>query len=244
VKTTSADLDVFGEAYGESSPYRLDNRLIMTWYPKRILVQTQGRSLLELGIGHGHTTTMFSERFGRHVVVEGSSRVIRRFREQHPENRTAVVHSLFEDFETDERFDVIVMGFVLEHVDDPHAILTKFRRFLSPGGVVFVAVPNAMALNKRYGCEAGLISDYFALSRTDLAQGHQRLYTVEMLTEEVRQARYEVGRVEGLYLKPLGTRQLASLDLSEDVYQAMMKTGVDYPELCVAILMRLELPYE
>ena len=76
--------------------------------------------MLELGLGHGYSTEYFAKTFQRYRVVEGSRQMIDRFREHFAIEGVDIVQGYFEDFETDERFDAIGMGFVLEHVDDPH----------------------------------------------------------------------------------------------------------------------------
>ena len=45
---------------------------------------------------------------------------------------------------------MIVMGFILEHVDSPvQEIISRYKSYLSPGGKMFLAVPNAEVLNRR-----------------------------------------------------------------------------------------------
>jgi 2-polyprenyl-3-methyl-5-hydroxy-6-metoxy-1,4-benzoquinol methylase len=41
-----------------------------------------------------------------------------------------------------ERFDVVVLADVLEHLDDPAALLQRSRSVLSPGGMLLITVPN------------------------------------------------------------------------------------------------------
>jgi trans-aconitate methyltransferase len=232
-----ADLDAFVQAYGEGFPYSLDNEIILGWYPDRVLDRAPTKaSLLELGIGHGFATPKFSRHFRRHVVLEGSPAVIHRFRESHPDCRAQIVEGRFETFQTSERFDTIVMGFVLEHVDEPQAILQRFRRFLAPGGRCYVAVPNGQSLHRRLGHEAGMLDDMMALGQADLELGHQRLYSVETLRQELDQAGYRIASLEGIFLKPFTTGQLNSLQLSPSVLRALCQVGVPYPELCCALL--------
>ena len=238
-------LDTFLDAYSENFSYAFDNNIMLNWYPDRILQICQSKgSLLELGVGHGFSTNRFARSFDRHVVVEGSASVIQQFRSQHPDCSAEIVESYFEDFETEERFDVIVMGFVLEHVEDPCMVLRHFRKFLGPNGRCFVAVPNGESLHRRIGRAAGLLGDLMELGLADLELGHRRLYSLRNLTDVLSLANYRVVRTEGIFLKPLTTPQLQSLNLTEDVIRAMCAVGVDYPELCCAMLVEAEVVAE
>jgi 2-polyprenyl-3-methyl-5-hydroxy-6-metoxy-1,4-benzoquinol methylase len=233
-------LNSFTTAYQSTFPYYLDNELILKWYPERVLKLAQGNSLLELGIGHGFTSAAFSGRFSRHVVVEGSEEVIAQFRRNHPAEKIEIIYSYFEAFETQEKFDVIMMGFVLEHVDAPEVVLKRFSQFLSPRGSIFIAVPNSEALNKRFGYHAGLISDLGELTASDRALGHQRVFTVSSLRLMVESSGYYVKTMEGLFLKPITTLQMQQLKLSPEILHAMLEVGVDYPELCVGLLAEVK----
>ena len=64
------------------------------------------------------------------MIVDGASIVIERFREANPAFAGEIALSYFEDYAPEETFDVIVMGFVLEHVDDPALVLRRYRALL------------------------------------------------------------------------------------------------------------------
>ena len=100
----------------------------------------------------------------------------------------------FEDFETEERFDAIGMGFVLEHVEDPGLILRRYQDFLAPGGQIFIAVPNAESLHRRLGNFAGMLPDMTTLSPADEAFGHRRYFTAETLRDLVEALEHLFGR--------------------------------------------------
>lgn len=235
-------LDNYLEAYEGDLQYDFDNEILLNWYPQRILKHTQNcKALLELGLGHGYTTSIFSKQFKRHVVLDGSVAIIKNFQAKYPECKAEIIETYFEEFETNEKFDLIVMGFILEHVDDPILILKHYRKFLAPGGRMFLAVPNAEVLNRRLGHIAGLLKNMQELSENDLILGHQRYYTVQSLKDDVIEAGYSIELIEGIYLKPLTTAQMISLNLDKNIITALCEVGVSYPELCCGILAEIKL---
>lgn len=235
------DLNAVSSEYRPNAATEIENNLILNWYPYRIIRRFgHAASLLELGLGHGYTARVFTGACKRHVVIDGASVVIEQFRRNTPDFRGEIVESYFEDYTSNVPFDVIIMGFVLEHVDDPDLILERYRDFLAPGGKLYVAVPNAKSMNRRLGLELGLIDDIYSLNTNDIALGHQRQYCRDTLTAAVTRAGYRITHEEGIYLKPLPLGLLKTLDDFDSNLQAMLKVGVDFPDLCVGLLMELE----
>lgn len=238
----SNQLDQHVQAYQGENIYDFDNSILLNWYPKRILEKTtSAKSLLELGLGHGFSTRVFDGHFSRHVVLDGSSAVIDYFKKQFPNTNAVIEESFFESFQTTEKFDLIVFGFVLEHVEDPVLVLKHFAQFLTPGGRLFAAVPNAEVMNRRLGNLAGMLPDLQALSENDLLLGHKRYYTVSTFTTDIKSAGYEIISVEGIYLKPLATSQMVALNLPQSIIDSFCKLGIDYPELSCGILVEMKI---
>ena len=227
-------------AYNGQNLYDFDNNIQLNWYPQRVLRLTENvKSILELGLGHGFTTTIFSKYFDRHLVLDASPAVIENFRKKFPDCHAEIVETYFENFVSAETFDLIVLGFILERVDNPVDIMSYYKRFLTPRGKMFVTVPNAEVLNRRLGHLAGMLEDMQQLSDYDRMCGHKRYYTVKSLTEEVRRAGYKIERMEGIYLKPFTTLQMISLNFDQKVIDALCTVGVDYPELCCGIMAQI-----
>jgi len=236
----SVELNEYIAAYGDGFDYAFDNEVMLNWYPRRIMALTNGKdSVLELGIGHGYTCNHFSDFYAKYSVIDGSKSIIEKFKQQYPKSKAQIIQSYFENFDTDQTFDVIIMGFVLEHVDNPVQILNHFKKFIAPDGRCFVSVPNAESLHRRFGHEAGLLPDMSTLGIGDQALGHQRLYTVASMSRQLQNCGYRVVREEGIFLKPFTTSQLLSLDLSKEVLEGMCKVGVDYPELSASLLFEV-----
>jgi 2-polyprenyl-3-methyl-5-hydroxy-6-metoxy-1,4-benzoquinol methylase len=235
------DLNSEATQYHANAPSSFENDLVLNWYPQRIVQRLQPeRSILELGIGHGITAQIFHEVACRHVLIEGASVVIEQFRAEHPDLDCEIHHCYFEEFQTAELFDYIIMGFILEHVDDPPLILSRFRKLLKPGGKLYAAVPNGKSLNRRLGLTMGKIDDLYSLNQNDIALGHKRQYCVDTFKEQIEQAGYEVKHVEGIYLKPFPLHVLQAIDEADENFQALLEVGIDFPDLCVGILVEAE----
>ncbi len=234
-------LDSHVVAYNGQNLYDFDNNIQLNWYPKRVLrLAENAKSILELGLGHGFTTAIFSNHFDKHLVLDASPAVIENFRKRFPDCDAEIVETYFENFVSDDKFDLIVLGFILEHVDNPVEIMSYYKRFLAHQGKMFVTVPNAEVMNRRLGHLAGMLEDMQQLSDHDRMCGHKRYYTVKSLAEEVRMAGYEIERMEGIYLKPFTTVQMISLNFDQKVIDALCTLGVNYPELCCGIMAQIK----
>lgn len=236
-------IDQSMSAYSKENVYDFDNNIILHEYPQMIAdrlgggIELKDKSLLELGLGHGYSALEFKGLVGgRHTVLEGDSAIIEKFNHEHPGHGIQIIETYFEDFETEGKYDIIVAGFVLEHVADPLQIIKKYMTYLDENGRMFIAVPNAEALNRRLGYEAGLISALGKLSQMDIELGHKRYFTVSSLSKMIMEAEMKLTGMEGIYLKPFTTRQILSLDLDGSILKAMCKVGRKYPELSLGIL--------
>lgn len=232
------NLDSVTSQYKPKAVTALENDLMLNWYPKRILKRIKRfGSLLELGLGHGFSAKLFEGHFKKQVIIEGSGVVIDLFNDEYEDFSGLIVKDYFENYQTDEKFDVIVMGFVLEHVDDPGYLLDRYREMLAVDGNIYICVPNAKSLNRRLGLELGVIRDIYDLNDNDIALGHKRQFCTDTLQELATTHNYEVTHLEGIYLKPLPLHILKTLPDFKANLEAMLKVGVDFPELCVGLLM-------
>ncbi len=234
------DLDTHVAAYQGDTDYEYDNRIMLRYYPKMVIERAPlCYSCLELGLGHGYTTDIFSKNYQRHLVIEGSGAVIDNFKKNYPDCRAQIQKCMFEEFDTDEKFGVIVLGFVLEHVDDPRLILKKYQKFLAEKGKMFVAVPNYEALNRRVGYEAGMIESMDEMSENDRVLGHKRFYNLSSLSLDINEAGLHSCGSAGIFLKPFSTKQMISLGLDNKIIDGFCKVGEMFPELCCGILTQV-----
>jgi SAM-dependent methyltransferase len=222
-----------------------ENLRMLGWYAQRLVAAVRragARSLISLGIGHQVVSRTILERLGgaldEYTIVEGSAARIAEFRAQTPLPAFArLENAFFEQFEAARPVDAIEMGFVLEHVDDPRLVLSRFVSFLRPGGVLVIVVPNARSLHRLVGHRAGLLDDLYRLSPHDFELGHQRYFDLQSIRGLAREAGLTVRATEGVFLKCLTTEQLARLGLSDAVMEGFFRVAVELPEISNAIYL-------
>ena len=112
-----------------------------------------GDSILEMGPAEGVMTELLAKTGMDLSIVEGSNDFCLRLQKMYPQAH--VTHSLFEDYRPTRKFDNIILGHVLEHVENPKVLLTHVKSWLKPGGRVICAVPNSRSLQSASGGDDG-----------------------------------------------------------------------------------------
>jgi 2-polyprenyl-3-methyl-5-hydroxy-6-metoxy-1,4-benzoquinol methylase len=102
-------------------------------------------------------------------------------------------HAAINELLDGEHFDVIVFADVLEHLPDPVGTLRSYRRFLAPGGMVLVSVPNVAVWNVR----VGLLLGHFQYTATGtLDRTHLRFFTRANLQRALTEAGLRVEQID------------------------------------------------
>ena len=196
-----------------------------------------GKDLLDLGIGDGICFKMLQKLPRSYDVVDSSKELIESF--ELDETKVNFYVSSFEDFPP-RKYDCIIMGCILEHVDDPRLILNKYKFFLNPGGKVFVDVPNGYVLNRQIAVHAGMLESVFQLTETDIRFGHKRIFSIESISSLVEDCGYRVLKTTGIFLKPITSAQMSQIGFSKEIYDALGVLGKKYPDLANTILLEIE----
>jgi 2-polyprenyl-3-methyl-5-hydroxy-6-metoxy-1,4-benzoquinol methylase len=225
---------------GRSERARLADIAADSWYAKGANDATvrycatlfsrywRGTHCLELGPAEGVMTETLAARFPSLTLVDGAERFCADLRARFP--AAIVVCSLFEEFEPAQRFDTIVLGHVLEHVEDPRLILARVRSWLAPAGVVCAAVPNAHSLHRQAAVLMGLLASEDSLNEVDLHHGHRRVYDPERLRADVDAAGLTLQHFGGYWIKPLSNAQIEAT-WTPEMLQAFMRLGERYPDI-------------
>ena len=132
------------KSFAENEKTRLDSIAVISKYAiganaytirysgKLFLKYMQEGNVLEMGPAEGLMTDILYPHFPDYTVVDGAGGFVNALIGKYPGIKGYV--SLFEDFESQEKYRNIILGHVLEHVQDPVSILKKCAKLLDSGG--------------------------------------------------------------------------------------------------------------
>jgi 2-polyprenyl-3-methyl-5-hydroxy-6-metoxy-1,4-benzoquinol methylase len=137
------------------------------------------------------------------------------------------------------------MTHVLEHLDDPVAVLQRVNReWLAPQGRFFLVCPNANAPSRQIAVKMGLISHNAAVTAAEAQHGHRCTYSIDTLERDVVAAGLKVVHRSGIFFKALANFQWDRLLQTDIVSQAYLdgcyQLGQQYPDLCASIFLVCE----
>jgi 2-polyprenyl-3-methyl-5-hydroxy-6-metoxy-1,4-benzoquinol methylase len=194
----------------------------------------RGKNILEMGPAEGVMTQKLSQLGMDLTVVEGSRSFCDLIQKDNPQAR--VVHSLFENFDPSEKFDNIILGHVLEHVDSPQDLLKRVSGWLTSQGRVMVAVPNSRSIHRQAAVMLGLLKFEEELNEADHHHGHRRVYNPETFRREFLLAGFKIEFFGGYWLKPLSNQQIEST-WTPKMVETFMLLGERYPDIAAELFI-------
>ena len=188
----------------------------------------RGSSILEMGPAEGVMTPLLEATGMSLTLVEGSAAFCQSLYRRFPS--ATVVHALFEHYAPSARFDNIVLGHVLEHVEDPGETVQRAATWLAPQGRILAAVPNSRSLHRQAAVLMGLLTHESALNEMDRHHGHRRVFDPESFRHCFLDAGLAIDVFGGYWLKPLANGQIEAT-WSPAMLDAFMRLGERYPDI-------------
>lgn len=205
---------------------------------KALAGQFRPGNALEMGCYHGEFTKKLLQVFADVTVIEGASDLIEIAR-RNVDDKATFILGQFEDVELEQRFDNIFLIHTLEHLSEPQPVLKKVRQWLSPGGRLFIVVPNANAASRQIAVGMGLIDFNAAVTEGERKHGHRCTYSLDTLEHEAVQAGFQVEQRGGILFKPLANFQFDAAYRAGIIDQAFFdgcyKLGMKYPDLTASV---------
>lgn len=196
---------------------------------------------LELGSSKGDFTKRLTKHFNDITCVEASNEAIE-IAKQNLDSNVIYYNSMFETVELPKKYDNIILTHVLEHIDDPIALLTKIQNeWLSENGKLFLVCPNANAPSRQIAVKMGLISHNSTVTPSEKEHGHQITYTLDTLERDAKNGNLNIIHRSGIFFKALANfqwDQLLSTDIiSKEYLDGCYQLGQQYPDLCSSIML-------
>jgi len=120
------------------------------WYRRHLAVyrwiadRCRGLDVVDMACGEGYGTAVLAERAARATGVDANPEAHEHARLKYTRPGVRFVRDLVEAYA--EPCDAVVFLQTIEHLQDPGAVLDRFRELLRPGGTAFVSTPNVLTL--------------------------------------------------------------------------------------------------
>jgi 2-polyprenyl-3-methyl-5-hydroxy-6-metoxy-1,4-benzoquinol methylase len=224
--------------------YNFDFDVMHPFMLKAFIPFLKEGNLLELGSFKGDFTGRLLPHFKDITCVEASGEAIAHAKTKLG-SQVKFVHALFEEASLPTRYDNIVLTHVLEHLDDPIAVMKRINsEWLSDTGRFFLVCPNANAPSRQIAVKMGLISHNNAITPAEKEHGHRITYTLDTLERDARAAGLKVVYRSGIFFKALANFQwdrLLNTDIiSKEYLEGCFQLGQLYPDLCSSIFLMCE----
>jgi 2-polyprenyl-3-methyl-5-hydroxy-6-metoxy-1,4-benzoquinol methylase len=204
--------------------------------------------LLELGCHKGAFTRRLLARHDDITCVEASAEALNEARASctpSASQRLTFINGRLESVELPERYDNVVLTHVLEHLDEPVAVLRRVAsEWLTNSGRLFLVCPNANAPSRQIAVRLGIIPFAAAVTQAEAAHGHRATYSIDTLEPVAKAAGLRVVHRSGIFFKALANFQwdrLLQTDIvSPEYLEGCYQLGQVYPDLCSSIFLLCE----
>jgi 2-polyprenyl-3-methyl-5-hydroxy-6-metoxy-1,4-benzoquinol methylase len=203
----------------------------------------KGDDVLELGSFKGNFTERLLPYFKHITCVEASEEAVDyASNNKKLGDNVKIYNSLFENVTLPKKYNNIILTHVLEHIDNPVALLNRIKEeWLTDDGCLFVVCPNANAPSRQIAVKMGLITHNSAITPAEVEHGHRITYTLDTLERDAKQSGLKVVHRSGIFFKSLANfqwDQLLNTDIiSKEYLDGCYELGQQYPDLCSSIML-------
>lgn len=131
--------ETWDNAHSGGSPTYLIRKRLLSWIIKNILKHKKNASVLDVGCGTGDYIATFSRYTHNYSGIDLSDTAINNLKKKytHLNFKVNSVYSL----KSKEKYDIIFLSEVLEHIDKEKEALRNIRKMLNEDGKLIISVP-------------------------------------------------------------------------------------------------------
>lgn len=201
-------------------------------------------NVLELGSFKGDFTRHLLSHFDDITCVEASAEALAEAQARLAPG-VRLMHSTFEQAYLPGCYENIFLTHVLEHLDDPVAVLRRVNNeWLADGGRVFLVCPNANAPSRQIAVLMGLIPHNAAVTPAERHHGHRVTYSLDTLERDATASGLRIVHRSGIFFKALANFQwdriLQTDVVTPEYLEGCYQLGQRYPDLCSSIFLMCE----
>ena len=204
--------DLYAAPYGRGVLNNLTGTpQYLSWLARQVRPHV-GDEVLEIGAGIGNLTGRLMARRMLYVAAEQDPLHLHALRNRFLRTPNVTVQKIDPDAAADfagleECFDTVLCLNIMEHLEDPRAVLDRLTAILKPGGTLVMLVPNVSGL----------------FGTLDRSLGHKRRYSSSSARQLLESGGFTVSHVESFnkvalfpwwaYSRVLHTRNISKLVL-------------------------------
>jgi 2-polyprenyl-3-methyl-5-hydroxy-6-metoxy-1,4-benzoquinol methylase len=224
--------------------YKFDFDVMHPFMLRSFIPFFRAGNVLELGSFTGDFTRRLLPYFENITCVEASDQAVAVAQKEFG-TKIHLINALFEDVTLPSRYDNIVLAHVVEHLDNPVAVLKRVNdEWLTDSGRLFLVCPNANAPSRQIAVKMGLITHNSAITAAEAEHGHKITYCLDTLERDAQAAGLNVVHRSGIFFKALANfqwdRLLATDIISPEYLEGCFQLGQIYPDLCSSIFLMCE----
>ncbi|MEA2297728.1 MAG: hypothetical protein QOF77_664 [Solirubrobacteraceae bacterium] len=120
------------------------------WYRRHLAVyqwiadRVAGRRVIDMACGEGYGAAVLAGRAAEVIGVDANPEAHEHARRRYTAGNLRFERGMIETF--DAECDAVVFLQTIEHVQDPGAVLERFKELVGPGGAVYVTTPNLLTI--------------------------------------------------------------------------------------------------
>jgi 2-polyprenyl-3-methyl-5-hydroxy-6-metoxy-1,4-benzoquinol methylase len=198
---------------------------------------TKIKNVLEVGCYMGSMTKILSETFDNVTVIEPSKQCINQL--QNKFNNVKFINTILENYDTDEKYDLIIISHTLEHMENQVLSLKKAYSLLKKDGYIYVIVPNGTSISRLIAEKLKIIPYACCVTDGEKTHGHYITYDLYTLERHFREANINIINKGGLVLKIFGNKQYDDAFkhniIDDNFINACYELGKERPMDCASI---------
>ncbi len=110
------------------------------------ILELKNLKVLDIGCSNGFKTKMLFDKYDNIIHINGidiDEKAIKEARQKFKDNQKYTFELKgIDDLDTNNKYDIINLSYVLQHLNNPEEILRKLRKLLTDRGIIIIKVPD------------------------------------------------------------------------------------------------------